>query len=130
MAVLNSKTFAVATMMAGVVCGLAGCGGSPSVQGSLTDSLITAQNDCAGNGPMQIALTNASGQIIARDNSAPFKWAGDVCVIQFSFSDTPRLPGYGIRVLGLGAGTTWLTPAQASQPVKLTIGPGFAVSGS
>ena len=79
---------------------------------------------------LQIALTNASGQIIARDNSAPFTWAGNACMIEFSFSDTPRLPGYGVRVLGLGAGTTWLTPAQASQPVKLSIGPGFAVSGT
>jgi hypothetical protein len=129
-AVSSYKTPAAVTTMAVLVCGLAACGGSPSVQGSLTDSLITTKSDCAGNALLQIALTNASGQIIARDNSAPFTWAGNACMIEFSFSDTPRLPGYGVRVLGLGAGTTWLTPAQASQPVKLSIGPGFAVPGS
>jgi hypothetical protein len=106
------------------------CGSSPSVQGSLTDTMITSESDCAGNGTLQVALTNSSGQIIARDNSAPFAWAAGACVIDFSFSDTPQLSGYGIRVLGLGAGTTWLTPAQAAQPVRLAIGPGLTVSGS
>lgn len=84
----------------------------------------------AGNGTLQVALTNASGRIIARDDSAPFAWSGDACLITFTFNGVTHLAGYGIRALGLGAGTVWLTPAQAARPVRLRIGAGFAVSGS
>lgn len=126
----QNKTLAIAVILGILTCGLMACSSSPTVQGSLTDSLIASKNDCAGNGTLSIALTNASGRIIARDNSAPFTWTGNTCVIPFSFSNVPNLAGYGIRVLGLGAGTTWLTPAQATRSVKLRIGPGFTVSGS
>jgi hypothetical protein len=90
------------------------------MHGSIDDRMITAKDDCAGNGTLQVALTNASGHILARD-SAPFTWSQGACLISFSFSDVPRLPGYGIREPGLGTGTTWLTPAQAAQPVRLSL---------
>lgn len=108
--------------------GIAACGASV-VQGKMIDSLITANGDCAGNVTPQVVLTSASGQVIARDDNAPFQWVGRACEVPFSFSDVPDLAGYGIRVVGLGTGTTWLTPAQGDRPVTLTLGPGFAVSG-
>jgi hypothetical protein len=101
---------------------LAGCGGSAAgVSGSIADPRpFPTRALCDSNGNIQVALTNASGHIIARDN-APFTWRSGECVIAFSFSDVPRLAGYGIRVPGLGAGTTWLTLAQAAKPVTLTL---------
>jgi hypothetical protein len=109
----------------------AGCsGGSPTVQGSINDAMITSKASCGPANALQVALTNASGQIIARDNSAAKSWTGSACVVPFSFTNVPQLATYGIRVVGLGGGTVWLTPAQVGQSVKLRIEAGFALSGS
>ena len=106
-----------------IACGvavLAGCGGSAlTVQGTISDPVITSAADCDGNGTIGVMLTNAAGSVIARD-PAPFAWSGGSCRVSFTFSDVPRLAGYGIRVTGFG--TRWLTPAQAAQPVRITFG--------
>ena len=99
---------------------LAGCGGGAlTVQGTISDPVITSRAGCDGNGTLGVMLTSAAGSVIARD-SAPFAWAGGSCLVSFTFSDVPRLAGYGIRVTGFG--TRWLTPAQAAQPVRMTFG--------
>jgi hypothetical protein len=118
-------------MAAFAVVALAGCGGNGlTVTGTITDGMTAnTGSSCNGIGTQQIALTNAAGTIIARDNS-PYSWSGHACLITFSFGGVPQLAGYGIRVVGLGVGTTWLTPAQAARPVRLRIGAGFTVSGA
>ena len=93
----------------------------------MTDTLITGKAACNASGTLQIALTRASGQVIARA-SAPFQWSGAACVLPFSFSAVPQLATYGIKVTGLGGGIVWLTPAQAAQTVSLRIGAGFTLS--
>jgi hypothetical protein len=110
---------------------LVGCGGSPpTVQGSIADLMQPAKNGCGGGGDgEQIALTNANGTIIARQH-VTFTKSGAWCALPFSFSNVPSLAGYGVRVVGLGGGTVWLTPAQVSRFVNLRIGSGFALSGS
>jgi hypothetical protein len=84
-----------------------------------------ARVGCGGG--EQIALTNAAGTILAR-RQVTFTKSGSWCALPFSFSGVPSLAGYGIRVVGLGGGTVWLTPAQTGQFVKLRIGAGFALS--
>jgi len=115
--------------LAAAVLLLAGCGGSSNgVHGTLTDTLITSKIGCGpGNGTLQIVLTDASGKAIARD-SATFAWQDGACVVPFTFTSVPQLAGYGIRVAGMGAGTTYLTPQQAGQDVKLRLNPGFTVT--
>jgi hypothetical protein len=119
----------VALAAAGIIL-LAGCGsGSDGVHGTLTDTLITSRDGCGpGNGTLQVALTDASGKVLARD-SATFTWQQGACVVPFTFTSVPQLAGYGIRVMGLGAGTVYLTPQQAGQNVHLRLGPGFTVTG-
>ena len=108
---------------------LAACGSSPpAVQGSVTDSLITSKGSCGPANALQVDLTNASGQIIARENTAARDWTGSACVVPFSFTSVPQLATYGIQIQGFGGGTVWLTPAQAARTVKLRIGPGFTLS--
>lgn len=129
---MNHRTaLAAAGLMAVLVAALTGCGGSGmTVAGTVVDG-VTANtgSSCTGIGTMQVALTNAAGTIIARD-SAPYSWSGQARLITFSFSDVPQLAGHGITEPGLGAGTTWLTPAQVAEPVRLKLGAGFTVSGS
>lgn len=116
-------------LLAAAALALAACGSStPAVQGSVTDTLITAKSLCGGHGnTLQVALTSASGRVIARDD-APFRWTGSACALPFTFTGVPQLTGYGIKVEGLGGGTVWLTPSQAAQTVRLRIGPGFVLS--
>ena len=125
-------TTASVVLALGAGLALTGCGGrSPVVQGSLTDSRMTGKSSCGpANGTVQIMLTEASGKILARDNGATWVWAGDTCVIRFSFSNVPRLAVYGISVLlGQGEGTIRLTlAAKDARHVRLTIGPGGSVS--
>lgn len=108
---------------------LAACGssGTPSVQGSVTDAVITAKDSCGSANALQVQLTNASGQVIARDNSAAKDWTGTACTLPFSFTNVPSLATYGIRIQGL-SGTVWLTPSQASQTVSLRIGTDYTLS--
>lgn len=118
-------------LAAAVAALLAGCGGGPpTVQGSITDTMITSKDSCGSANALQVDLTNASGTVIARDSSAAKDWTGGTCAVPFSFTNVPSLATYGIRVQGLGGGTVWLTPSQAGQFVKLRIGAGFALSGS
>lgn len=114
-----SKTVrAMTAMTAGtLVALLAGCGSNTiTVSGSLRDPMITGAGLCSGNGTQQIALTNAAGTVIARDN-AKFTWQRGTCVLPFSFPDVPHLAGYGLRVPGGNGSTDWLTPAQAARPI-------------
>ena len=118
-------------LAAAVAALLAGCGGgSPSVQGSITDTMITSKDSCGSANALQVDLTNASGTVIARDNSAAKDWTGGACAVPFSFTNVPQLATYGIEIQGLGGGTVWLTPSQAAQTVSLRIGPDFTLSGS
>ena len=132
--VITRRIVTTASVVLAVGAGLAltGCAGSsPVVQGSLTDSRIMGKSSCGpANGTVQIVLTGASGQILARDNGATWVWAGDACVIRFSFSNVPQLAVYGIRVLlGPRGGTIRLTlAAKDARDVKLAIGPGGSVS--
>jgi hypothetical protein len=107
---------------------LAGCGnGTPTVGGVITDTLITSSIGCnPSNGTLQVVLTDASGKAIARDQ-ATFTWRHGACVVPFTFAAVPPLPGYGIRVAGLG-GMTWLTPAQAAQEVTLRLTPAYTLT--
>lgn len=108
--------------------GLAACGGSHGISGTVIDRMTAnTGNLCTSIGNQQVALTNAAGTIIARDD-ASYMWTGTACVIEFSFSDVPQLAGYGITIPGLGAGTSWLTPAQAAKPVTLSLASGPSLS--
>ena len=112
--------YVIGVLAAGLL--LAACGSAPpGVHGAINDTLITSKIGCdPSNGTLQVALTDSSGKVIARD-TATFGWNGKACMVPFSFANVPSLPGYGIKVIGLG-GTTWLTPAQAAKTVNLTIG--------
>ena len=113
-------------LAAAVAALLAGCGAGPStVQGSIADLMTHAKDGCGGT--EQIVLTNTAGTILDRQQVTFIK-SGGWCALPFSFSSVPSLPSYGIRVMGVGVGTVWLTPAQARQFVNLWIGPGFTLS--
>jgi len=94
------------------------CSSSSTISGQYRDTMISSRTSCVG-ATLQIVLTDSSGKVIARD-AAPFDWTSGACVIPFSFASVPRLPGYGVRISGI-SGTHWLTPSQASNPVRLTL---------
>ena len=104
---------------------LTGCGGPPTVQGSIADLMTPAEDGCGDT--ESIGLTSPAGAILASQQVTSIESDG-WCVLPFAFSGVPSLPSYGIRVIGLGGGTVWLTPAQARQFVNLWIGPGFTLS--
>jgi hypothetical protein len=113
-------------LAAAVAALLTGCGGGPpTVQGSIADLMTRAKDGCGDT--EQIDLTSAAGTILA-SQQVTFIQSDGWCALPFSFSSVPSLPSYGIRVIGLGSGTVWLTPAQARQFVNLWIGPGFTLS--
>jgi predicted small secreted protein len=110
---------------------LAACSsGAPStIQGFITDDAgAGSKAACGPANALQVDLTNASGTVIARDNSAAKDWTGRACAIPFSFTNVPSLATYGITIQGLGGGTVWLTPSQASQTVSLHVNPDFTLS--
>lgn len=69
--------------------------------------MITDSAGCTGTGslPGRLALSNASGAVIARDEAAAFTWQAGGCLIPFAFSGVPQLAGYGVRAPGLHSGT-------------------------
>jgi hypothetical protein len=64
------KRLIAAGLGAALATGAAGCGGAAAVSGSIADPQpFPTRALCDSNGKIQVALTNASGHIIARDNA-------------------------------------------------------------
>ena len=123
----HPKVLVAMALAVALACGAAGCGDGPGISGDVSNRTTAYAVICKGAADLDIALIAPSGRTLATDTAITLKWTGRECLLPFSFSDVPREPRYGIRVLGgLKTVTAWLTAAEASKPVRLTIGQYYA----
>jgi hypothetical protein len=120
-----------AVVAAGLLLAACNSGAPSTIQGSITDDAgAGSKADCGPANALQVDLTNASGTVIARDNSAAKDWTAGRARSRSPLPTWPSLATYGITIQGLGGGTVWLAPSQASQTVSLRINPDFTLSRS